>query len=200
MDLDTYVRIFNQSNVSADKFKPTKCWSIKELNSLPHSTMNDLYLANVRNYSSTSLVAAKKYQYKELKIIENKVNWMMQKSQTISSYNGYELVFNKREPKLGFTKKTSKPRDETCSTHSQKESQYLLLKTMICYGLDNNLFGKTKGSHLCLYINRLHNGVTYGPEPPSFLHIGADLYFDLHPDALAFYISFMANNEYNILT
>ena len=187
--LPDYLRVFNQINPRLENFTPTSNWVAKSPDS-NYKTMKEVYIKNVLDFKKQAIETSFKYKQRELELIQiKKSSSRSNSSSSISVNNDYELSFDFSEPKLKFSNK----RQKEIAHLNRLDSNEKLLHEMCQFALNQGLFRKDNGCHICVNLNT--SEISSG-----YLHVSADSYFCMHPFPEIFLKNFQNLDEYIIQT
>lgn len=146
--------------------------------------IQNCYIKNVINYKKVSSEAAKEYKKKEIGIIKSGAS---QKLEVKFQNDVVDLTFDLNEPRIYFGLKNSENKKSVLQLRMD------LLKTMTHFATQFDLFSKHNGCHICLCLQTPY-------QVQGYLHLSADMFYQMHPEPEAFLKNFEANKNYTIST
>lgn len=176
MSLNSYITIFQSSNVNLTTSDISSKWSIKP--SGHFSSINDLYIENVRNYQKVAKKSSNQYRQAELKQIGKLLTGSRSRRplDECKTFNESRIYLSNIEPKIYFQHLTTTG----------------VVRDMCLFAMREQLFDKRKGGcHICVYLTMNHVG---------YVHLGGNLFYLLHPKGDDFCTNFKALENYYIST
>lgn len=167
VNTDAYLECFKSNKPDEIKFRPTKQWDIKDFN----KDIKTAYIENVLNFESKTKIKYSKYKLDDImKLEKNKINYNYENSAVKSTcFQGIDIILHEFEPKVGFKCNEKKKTDI--------EQFYIVLQAMKDFAIQKGYFDKSKGSHLCLYINKISKEFNVD----GYILLAADEFYQLLP-------------------
>lgn len=188
VDLDLYLQYVVENNFELIDLKPTREWRIRQ--EIP---IKELYIANVKNAKNVAREKSEKFRKLELDLIRKQVdknnNETKRAKNTFTEFkrDNLEVFYDVREPLIEFFN------TDTVNTSGLKRYGDLL-KVMIEFAQQHDLFNQNNGAHLCLNINDDPNCFN------GFIRTSGDVYYQISPSPSLFLSNFSKLNDYLIDT